>query len=70
MDTPGVQQQSAQSDYSINNNEHNEVNHNASDTDSDLSFIKKLGTREGRKKPWMLPQLHGPVSIISCLLRF
>lgn len=50
MDTPGVQQQSAQSDYSINNNEHNEVNHNASDTDDDLSFIKKLGTREGHKK--------------------
>lgn len=70
MDTPGVQQQSAQSDYSINNNEHNEVNHNASDTDDDLSFIKKLGTREGHKKLWILPQLHSPVTIIFCILRF
>lgn len=41
MDPPGVQQQSAQSDYSINNNEPNEANCNASDRETDLTFIKK-----------------------------
>ena len=50
MDTPGVQQQSAQSDYSLNSNDHNEENHNGSDANSDVSFITKLGTREEHKK--------------------
>lgn len=67
MDTPVVQQQI---NCLINNSEHNEVKLNVSDTDADLSFIKKWETREGRKKRWTLPRLHGPVSIISCILRF
>lgn len=49
-DTPRAQQQSALSDYSIISKEHNEVNCDASDADSDLSFIKKLRTREGHKE--------------------
>lgn len=50
MDTPGVQQHSAQINCLINNSEHNEVKLNVSDTDADLSFIKKLEICEGHKK--------------------